>query len=310
MSPGNTFSARLCLRLAAAFVLGIGSCGAVEISLVGTDSGITLVTVSGYINPGDEREFDRVTADLRYAAIIFESPGGSLVSGLGMGRTIAAKGFSTAVAADAVCASACALAWLGGRERFMTASSLVGFHAAYTGDGATARESGLGNALIGAYVNQLGLSQDAIAFIVSAPPSTVSWLTVADAKRLGIPVAILSEDGSGFRHVAREGDEAEPVPERPNASLPLKLPPGFRWIVIKSAPASQPFNTAEFRRLDASLGQNGIRVVSTRNGMQAAVIGPMATRDAEAALEMLSDGNWIPPDSYLSSGNGFVELLR
>ena len=48
-------------------------------------------------------------------------------------------------------------------------------------------ESGVANALVGAYVSQLGLSGQVVAYVTSAPPRGMLWLTRDDAARLGVP---------------------------------------------------------------------------------------------------------------------------
>jgi hypothetical protein len=58
-----------------------------------------------------------------------------LVAGIDIGKAIRLKDFETAVVSNknskTICASACALAWLGGTRRFMSATARIGFHAAY-----------------------------------------------------------------------------------------------------------------------------------------------------------------------------------
>ncbi len=53
----------------------------------------------------------------------------------------------------------------------------------------------MANALVGAYLDQLGLSLDAIAHsITSASPTDMQWLTPQDARgRLGIDFTVLPQ---------------------------------------------------------------------------------------------------------------------
>jgi hypothetical protein len=81
------------------------------------------------------------------------------------GESIRMKGFRTGVAPGAQCASSCALAGLGGVERFLAPTARLGFHAAYRLDGSVAREVGLGNALVGAYLTRIGLPLEAVIFV-------------------------------------------------------------------------------------------------------------------------------------------------
>ena len=100
------------------------------------------VTVRGTLETEDGQRFADVVASLTKAIVMLNSPGGDLDSGLSIGRTIRRKSFSTGVPNGVRCASACALAWLGGTPRYMGASARVGFHAAYIDGRGGPRESG------------------------------------------------------------------------------------------------------------------------------------------------------------------------
>src|SRR5215831_10135515 len=148
----------------------------------------SLVLVDGKIEVGDGEQFRLKTGFLSNAIVSFRSDGGSVVAGIQIGEIIRFKRFTTAVSRDARCASACALAWLGGTKRLMSAESKIGFHAAYTPDG---RETGVGNALIGAYLNKIGLPYSAVAYITQAAPKSMTWLSAVEAKKHGIDVELV-----------------------------------------------------------------------------------------------------------------------
>ena len=84
------------------------------------------------------------------------------------------------------CASACAT-WLGGSQRFMGQTAQIGFHAAYVSAGGQVTETGAGNAMLGAYLNELGISERAILYITSANPHSMTWLSLADAEEQRLP---------------------------------------------------------------------------------------------------------------------------
>lgn len=156
--------------------------------------GSCAVTFYGEIKLGDENTLDILTPDCKGGGVLLKSDGGSLVAGLRIGELIREKRLETAVAFDARCASACALAWLGGTKRYMSNSSWIGFHAAYTVDDlGTANESGIGNALVGAYITTLGLPKTAVIFAASARPNEMNWLTAQHALQLGIDLVVLSK---------------------------------------------------------------------------------------------------------------------
>lgn len=151
-----------------------------------------VIAVVGDLELGDEDKFADAVGASSDAIVLFQSRGGNLVAAIEIGRTIRRKGFSTLVPDNTQCASACALAWLGGRARYMSATAQVGFHAVYTDKNGRPMVSSAGNALVGAYLNELGLSSSAIIYITSAAPTRMQWLSLDDAQQAGIDVRLLS----------------------------------------------------------------------------------------------------------------------
>jgi hypothetical protein len=170
---------------------------AAEITVQASDSGTAFILIAGPIEAGDAEKFSRSTGNVQSAIIVFSSPGGLLMEGLSIGADIKDRGYITAVAEDTLCASACALAWLGGARRLMTNTSKIGFHAAFVSIGQYKRESGVGNAIVGAYLNQLGLSLDAVRYITTPGPDEIQWLSVRDALRIGISVYSIEDTTLG-----------------------------------------------------------------------------------------------------------------
>lgn len=156
------------------------------------EGNLTAILIEGELQLGDDKTFVGLAVPLGDAIVILHSPGGSLVAGLEIGKAIRLKGFSTAVPDGASCASACALAWLGGTTRFMGGAAKVGFHAAFAEASGQRAVTSVGNALVGAYVAQLGLPERAVVFITSPQPDGMAWLSATDAQKTGIAVNILS----------------------------------------------------------------------------------------------------------------------
>lgn len=155
---------------------------------------VGIITIAGRIERGDFDKFKDIVRRLppqQKVVVGLNSRGGSVGDGLAIGALIRARRYWTFVPDDADCASVCGLIWLGGVKHFVGEKGNIGFHAAYTKDGDEARESGVANALVGAYLNELGLSLDAIAYITSASPTEMQWLTPQDARRIGIDFVVL-----------------------------------------------------------------------------------------------------------------------
>jgi hypothetical protein len=179
------------------WLLALPVAQAAEIVVKPLEGGATLIAIDGELELSDIDSFRSKTELLPVGrtTIEFRSKGGKLLAGIRIGAQIRAKRFNTVVPDGAQCASACALAWLGGARRFVGENSNVGFHTAYILKTGGPAESGPGNAILGAYLNQLGLSEEAILYITYAAPTSVHWMSLEEAAEYGIVVAKLPQTG-------------------------------------------------------------------------------------------------------------------
>jgi hypothetical protein len=160
--------------------------------VIGKKGDPDLILIKGKIIRGDEKVFKDIALNTESAIVVFNSPGGLLRPALEIGKTIRIKGFSTAVL-DSDCTSACAIAWLAGQPRMLSKKSGVGFHAIYIEDESGKKiPTGVGNALVGSYLSNLGLNDSVVAYVSEASPDEIKWLTKEHADKIGLPVSILS----------------------------------------------------------------------------------------------------------------------
>lgn len=153
-----------------------------------------VIIVEGELLPNDSTQFRAKASLFQKAMVVFRSDGGNLFAGIEIGRIIRLRGFTTWVPSGVRCASACAAAWLGGSKRLMGRAALIGFHAAYRSDQGIPLESAPGNAVLGGYLRDIGLSDQAIIYITGTPPTSMTWLSLRDAAQLGIEVATFDPD--------------------------------------------------------------------------------------------------------------------
>lgn len=202
------------MRVLLLLLLWLGPVAAAEIRVVPRAGKTDVILLVGEMVEGDGQRFAEVASNRASVLVVFSSPGGNLLAGLRIGQFIRLHEFATLVPDGQHCASACALAWLGGTRRFMEPNALIGFHAAYIRDDrGRARESGQGNALVGAYLSRLGLSDEAILYIERARPDDITWLTEGDAHTYGISLVTLPHR-----------DTPTPVPVAP--TRPALVDPG------------------------------------------------------------------------------------
>jgi hypothetical protein len=109
--------------------------------------------------------------------------------------------------------------------------------------GGATTESGPGNAVLGAYLDQIGLTEDAIVYITQAAPNSMKWLNMEEAAQHGIDVALLPSPS-----------DAAP-PSDPNAAAGAEQPQtrlagrATSLVVALAARWSAP-NAATLRALD------------------------------------------------------------
>jgi hypothetical protein len=171
-----------------ALVLVLSSPGLGAAAKIGVieQEGMARVTVEGRLIAEDAANMKMKIGPYSQAIVEFKSEGGSLTAGIQIGEMIRLKNFTTLVPDNSRCSSACALAWLGGTQRFLGDNAEIGFHAAY--DETTGQETGVGNALVGAYLARIGLPYSAVVYITQAAPSSMTWLNLKDAEQQGIDV--------------------------------------------------------------------------------------------------------------------------
>ncbi|MDO9412192.1 MAG: hypothetical protein Q7T81_06420 [Pseudolabrys sp.] len=178
-------------RLAAIFFISIcGAAHTAEITAMPLKDRSGLIMIEGDLKFQDREIFLTKIAPFDGGIVILNSNGGSAYAGIEIGRAIRMRGFKTFVESGTMCASACAIAWLGGVERLVGKAAIIGFHAVYTTKSGAAVETGVGNAMYGAYLAQLGLSERAIVYLSDAAPTSMNWLTPADAESIGISLRV------------------------------------------------------------------------------------------------------------------------
>jgi hypothetical protein len=161
------------LACAVAFACTVSASTAAQIAVMGIstdDDTDAMIQIDGAIVAGDDEKFKALALKYEKADVVLSSQGGSVLTAIEIGTVIRLKHFSTSVWGDGVCASACALIWLGGEARGIVGAGRVGLHATYREVDGKKIESGAANAVGGAYLSQMGLLPSAILKLTSAGP--------------------------------------------------------------------------------------------------------------------------------------------
>jgi len=175
-----------------------------------------IISISGEIKKGDDARFRSIAAELSSAIVLLDSDGGAITPAMDIGRTIKLREYSTAVYKNGICASACALIWIAGTRRVVFEGGKVGFHASYQDIDGSKIQTGMGNALVGHYLSQLGFGEKAVMFATAAPPEKVLWLTSESASFAGIEYTIIPNK--------EDPPQVRSATSSPPASIPTTTP--------------------------------------------------------------------------------------
>lgn len=175
-----------CAGLVAAAALGaVPASAAIRHSKLA--DGAEGIYVTGDIELGDDAAFREIADKFPDAVVFLESPGGTVIPALEIGRLIRERGYRTVVLEGGTCASSCALIWLAGAPRHLAPGGRVGFHASSTQDeDGRLIESGLSNAFVGYYLSKLEMSESAVVFATMTSPYELNWLTAGNSEGAGI----------------------------------------------------------------------------------------------------------------------------
>ena len=189
------------------------------------------VVVSGDITANADEVFKAAAGQLQAPLVFLSSAGGNVAAALEIGRFIRMRALETVVAEQQSCFSACALIWLGGAQRFMGQNARIGFHAAYRVRNGRTEESGVGNAMIGSYLANLGLPERVVMYVTLPGPDETQLLSMADARRIGLAASLLP---AGYaqpdRQVAQQVAPARPTvaPGQGGSGFPVAVGQSFR----------------------------------------------------------------------------------
>lgn len=184
----------LMLPLAMLTLLISGRLDAAQITTThaGNRQGIVL---TGDLASSDVERFEMLTRKFKPGDFVsLSSAGGSTFAGIKIGRLVRSRQLATVVTSRATCTSACALIWVAGTTRIMSAGARIGFHASYFEDRGQKVEIGFGNAMVGRYLTLLGLPERAVIFATLAGPDEIAWLKPDERQQHGIDFELVETE--------------------------------------------------------------------------------------------------------------------
>lgn len=249
--------------------------------------GKTFISMYGRIEKGDELKFEEATKGVSDAIVLLRGPGGQAGAALSIGIAIRRKGFATAVIGGNECNSGCAFIWLAGRPRMLDGGTAVGFHSAIStlADGRKV-PTHVGNALVGAYLNEIGITTRAIIHLMTPPHDSVVLLSAKEAKAFGISVTWL--DARQGHLLSKPQDDWSRFGE---------------WVQVERHDEREPAiaRAAELRKRNGN-----VAVFSLKDGGYAVVLGPYRTKATAEATALVDSGD-LPRGGVAVSGERFDE---
>lgn len=195
----------------------------------GNCSDCAWVAAQGEIGPSDAARFEAFMRSryaeyegLRGGWLFVNSPGGSLLEGLALGRLVRQFGMNVRVAATTqfedesagrdlqtyeggICASACVFILMGGLEREVHDDSRVGIHQFNTsGDRSVREQDALSSAQsvvaeLSSYAASMGVSPSIISMASAIPASDMLWLTRRQMEEARLVTTIQTVDEMEWR---------------------------------------------------------------------------------------------------------------
>lgn len=159
---------------------------AMAFTLVEAADGTVYAVASGVFAAGTAEAFRRFDEanERRIEVVVFDSPGGLVHEAIALGRHLRERGLAALVPEEGLCASACPLAFAGGRERIAHPAAWVGVHRAYLDPAASEgdRQTGIGEgqqlaALCLEYLAEMEIDPAAWIPALSTPWSQVYFYT-------------------------------------------------------------------------------------------------------------------------------------
>lgn len=161
---------------------------------------LNAILATGKVSAGDADRllnYLRALPNKQHTAIYLSSPGGDLYEGMNLGRLFRNKRIKTVVEGNEMCASACALAFLGGRDRngqswmSSTTTSQLGFHAFRNGDGSLTGSTDDVQRIVSEvlqYGQDVRAPMDIFVANFGTPSSEMYWFRRNELLNLGIKV--------------------------------------------------------------------------------------------------------------------------
>lgn len=146
------------------------------------------LSLRGAIAPGDGARIVTTLLENRPAIVTLDSPGGSVMDALEIGRTLREIGAETRLAGAAVCFSACPYVFVGGTERTASDDARLGVHQHSFGESTVlpaflaVEDIQRGQAEVLAHLDEMGIDLRLMGPALATPSDEIYILTVDELR--------------------------------------------------------------------------------------------------------------------------------
>lgn len=189
------------------------------------DDGLRYVVVEGTFTPRDDlSDFEKAIRSFRPKVIAFDSEGGNIFKAMELGRIIRRHGLATIQLRKLECASACALAFMGGRSRYAAPGS-IGVHKSsfsptspFNKEEAVSAVQDVTADIIG-YMVEMGVNPALLQLAFKTEANDIRYLSGQEMADYGVT---LSETGTGT--AALSAPSSRPRPSSPTPPAASTIP--------------------------------------------------------------------------------------
>lgn len=124
----------------------------------------------------------------RVASLSLNSPGGVIYEGYLLAKLIRMAEVETVIRQDAVCFSACFMAFIAAPKKYAYYKAKIGVHSASDIDGRESESSAVATLLMVRFTNILGASDSVMGKMAKTPPSKLEILSIKELAEMGVEI--------------------------------------------------------------------------------------------------------------------------
>ncbi|MCB4917112.1 SH3 domain-containing protein [Brucella intermedia] len=284
-----------------------------------TPGGLRFILVSGEFEyQQDLSPFQTMIRERNPLFILFDSPGGNPSKAMELGRIVRAHGLATFQTKELECASACALAFFGGKIRY-AAPGAIGVHkssfsdtARMTVDDAVSAIQHMTAETI-AYMTEMGVDPALLRLSLQYDSDDIRYLSKSEMEAYRVITS--TQDGppsTPSAETVAPGMANPKVPEKSKAVPDYRIAasdPRFQIPVARTGRVRHP-KAKEFLRSGESQDSPKIAEVYNGNPVKILAVGDRWYRVEVKGRVGYLHHNWVKVDQFVSSGfeNRYIQI--